>query len=79
MGWLFRAANVERPLMDRANVKDLAQHSFYRWLEKTWLLHLWARFLLTWVSGDFSPVVDLGPVLHCASVFGGMKKGAYTY
>lgn len=49
MGWLFRAADVERPLLDRSNVKDLAQHAFYRWLEHTWVAHMLGRFFFTWV------------------------------
>jgi len=49
IGWLFRAADVERPLLDRANVEDLAEHAFYRWLEETWVAHMLGRLFLTWV------------------------------
>jgi len=57
MGWLFRAADTERALLDRANVKDLAQHSFYRWLEDTWVAHALARFFLTWYLFGWGNVV----------------------
>lgn len=50
MGWLFRKADVERPLLDRANVQDLAQHKFYRLMEATWVPQMLTRFFATWVS-----------------------------
>jgi fatty-acid desaturase len=68
MGWLFRGADVERPLLDRTNVKDLAQHSFYRWLEHTWVAHVLGRFFFTWVSAGRSAksLVQVDPVAHPA-------------
>lgn len=33
------------------NVKDLAQHRFYVWLEETWVAHMLVRLVVPWVSG----------------------------
>lgn len=78
MGWLFRAADVERSLLDRSNVKDLAQHAFYRWLEDTWVAHMLGRFFLTWVRVLLllRQHTVLLPVYTCFVVLPGAGKNA---
>jgi len=51
IGWMLWGADVERPLLDRANVKDLAQHRFYVWLQETWVAHMLIRLCVPWVGG----------------------------
>jgi hypothetical protein len=54
--WLLTQANVEGPLLDRANATDLTAQPFYRWLEKAWFDLMGLRILLTWWFGGWEMV-----------------------
>ncbi|KAF8072691.1 AL21 [Scenedesmus sp. PABB004] len=55
--WLFDAADTERPYLDRANVKELAEQPFYRAMEATYVPQALARMALTWWLAGFPAFV----------------------
>lgn len=54
-GWLLKD-DPERPFLDRSNVQDLTSQPFYRFLEKTWLAHCFARLFICMYFGPAATV-----------------------
>ncbi|KAL1551384.1 Palmitoyl-monogalactosyldiacylglycerol delta-7 desaturase, chloroplastic [Salvia divinorum] len=57
MSWLFDTENIAQKCRERGNVRDLEKQPFYKFLEKTYLLHHLALGALLFAMGGFSYIV----------------------
>ncbi|KAJ0939257.1 putative fatty acid desaturase domain, acyl-CoA desaturase [Helianthus annuus] len=57
MGWLFDNGYILEKYQERKNVDDLKKQAFYRFIKRTYTLHLFAFAYLVYVFGGFTYLV----------------------
>ncbi|MFS7911451.1 putative acyl-CoA desaturase [Helianthus anomalus] len=57
MGWLFDSGYILEKYQERKNVDDLKKQAFYRFIKRTYILHLSAFAYLVYVFGGFTYLV----------------------
>ncbi|CAI9263764.1 unnamed protein product [Lactuca saligna] len=56
-GWLFDSAYIIEKFQETNNVDDLKNQVFYRFIQRTYILHLFAHVCLIYAYGGFSYIV----------------------
>ncbi|MFS7949480.1 putative acyl-CoA desaturase [Helianthus anomalus] len=57
MGWIFDNGYILEKYQERKNVEDLRKQAFYRFIKRTYILHLYAFALLIYIFGGFTYLV----------------------
>ncbi|KAJ0832458.1 putative fatty acid desaturase domain, acyl-CoA desaturase [Helianthus annuus] len=57
IGWLFDNGYILEKYQERKNVEDLRKQAFYRFIKRTYMLHLYAFAVLVYIFGGFTYLV----------------------